>query len=132
MCADLWHSKTRMQSRKEPGACSPVPHQTYSCHRKPAGYNFGLIPAKNSTSVPACPWAGQHQLLFADGSSGAGSAPLALALRDHPGDTEAALVAYEQALFPRSAAVAKQTAHNHQRFFSEDAPWSVAALFSNH
>ncbi|KPG01327.1 FAD-dependent oxidoreductase [Rhodopseudomonas sp. AAP120] len=59
-------------------------------------------------------------------------AELGLALRDHPGDIEAALVAYEQALFPRSAAVADQTAKNHRRFFGDDAPRSVAELFSAH
>ncbi|SEA72109.1 FAD-dependent oxidoreductase [Acidovorax soli] len=59
-------------------------------------------------------------------------AELGLALRDHPGDIEAALAAYEQALFPRSAAVADQTAQNHRRFFGNDAPRSVAELFSAH
>ncbi|CAN5407928.1 NAD(P)/FAD-dependent oxidoreductase [soil metagenome] len=57
-------------------------------------------------------------------------AQLGHALRDHPGDTEAALAAYENALFPRSAAFAIQTARNHQRFFGDDAPRSVVALFS--
>ncbi len=59
-------------------------------------------------------------------------AELGLALRDHPGDIEAALAAYEQMLFPRSAAVAEQTSHNHRRFFGNDAPRSVVELFSRH
>ncbi len=59
-------------------------------------------------------------------------AELGLALRDHSGDIEAALAAYEQALFPRSAAVADQTAQNHRRFFGDDAPRSVVELFSAH
>lgn len=56
-------------------------------------------------------------------------AELAHALRDHPGDMEAALAKYEDALFPRSAAFAMQSARNHQRFFGEDAPQSVVDLF---
>ncbi|MGN6329149.1 MAG: FAD-dependent oxidoreductase [Rhodanobacter sp.] len=59
-------------------------------------------------------------------------AELGLAIRDHPGDIEAALAAYERALFPRSASVARQTAGNHRRFFGEHAPRSVAELFAGH
>jgi 2-polyprenyl-6-methoxyphenol hydroxylase-like FAD-dependent oxidoreductase len=59
-------------------------------------------------------------------------AELGLAIRDHPGDIEAALAAYERALFPRSASVARQTASNHRRFFGEHAPRSVAELFAGH
>ncbi|MFL6679266.1 MAG: FAD-dependent oxidoreductase [Burkholderiaceae bacterium] len=57
-------------------------------------------------------------------------ADLGQALRDHPGDIEAALAMYEAALFPRSAATAQRTASNHQRFFGSDAPRSVVELFS--
>lgn len=60
------------------------------------------------------------------------AAELAHALRDHAGDIEAALSAYERALFPRSASVADQTARNHQSFFGDDAPLSVVKLFSAH
>lgn len=59
-------------------------------------------------------------------------AELALALRDHDGDIEAALTTYEAALFPRSAHFAALTARNHQRFFGEDAPQSVVELFNTH
>jgi 2-polyprenyl-6-methoxyphenol hydroxylase-like FAD-dependent oxidoreductase len=56
-------------------------------------------------------------------------AELGHALRDHPGDIEAALIVYERALFPRSASVSEQTAKNHHRFFGDDAPQSVVELF---
>ena len=59
-------------------------------------------------------------------------AELALALRDHAGDTEAALAAYERALFPRSAAAASRAAANLRRFFGDEAPASVVELFSAH
>lgn len=59
-------------------------------------------------------------------------AELALALRDHDGNIEAALTTYEAALFPRSAHFAALTALNHQRFFGEDAPRSVVELFKAH
>jgi 2-polyprenyl-6-methoxyphenol hydroxylase-like FAD-dependent oxidoreductase len=59
-------------------------------------------------------------------------AELGHALRDHPGDIEAALAMYERELFTRSASYAEQSARNHQRFFGEDAPRSVVQLFAAH
>lgn len=59
-------------------------------------------------------------------------AELGRALRDHPGDIEAALATYEAALFPRSTSFADQAAQNHRRFFGDHAPQSVVALFSAH
>jgi 2-polyprenyl-6-methoxyphenol hydroxylase-like FAD-dependent oxidoreductase len=57
-------------------------------------------------------------------------AELAHALCNHPDDVEAALATYELALFSRSAAIAMESAQNHLRFFGDEAPQSVVAMFT--
>jgi len=57
-------------------------------------------------------------------------AELGKALCANPDDIEVALREYEDALFPRSAAAAAQTARNHTRFFGANAPQSVVDLFA--
>jgi 2-polyprenyl-6-methoxyphenol hydroxylase-like FAD-dependent oxidoreductase len=59
-------------------------------------------------------------------------AELARALVASPGEVEAALARYEKDLFPRSAAIARQSAQNLSRFFGDDAPRSVVTLFRRH
>jgi 2-polyprenyl-6-methoxyphenol hydroxylase-like FAD-dependent oxidoreductase len=59
-------------------------------------------------------------------------AELGKALCVYLGDIEAALREYEEALFPRSASVAEQTARNHTLFFGDEAPRSVVELFAGH
>jgi 2-polyprenyl-6-methoxyphenol hydroxylase-like FAD-dependent oxidoreductase len=59
-------------------------------------------------------------------------AELARALVATPDDIEAALAAYENDLFPRSAEVADEAAQNLKRFFDDTAPHSAVDLFSKH
>ncbi|MGW1617886.1 FAD-dependent oxidoreductase [Streptomyces sp. NPDC002172] len=57
-------------------------------------------------------------------------AELGRALAAHPDDTEAALTAYEQAVFPRSAAEAADAADLHERMFGDDSPHGLIAMFT--
>ncbi|MFJ3197067.1 FAD-dependent oxidoreductase [Streptomyces griseoviridis] len=57
-------------------------------------------------------------------------AELALALAAHPGDTEAALAAYEEALFPRSAAAAVEALHVQWLCHGDEAPHGLVAFFT--
>ncbi|MHC0612935.1 FAD-dependent oxidoreductase [Komagataeibacter oboediens] len=56
-------------------------------------------------------------------------AELGQSLIAHPDDMNAAVAAYEAALFPRSHAVARRSAQNLDLFFGPDAPASVVDLF---
>ena len=58
-------------------------------------------------------------------------AELGLALSANPGDVEAALIAYETDLFPRSASAAAVADQNHKQFFGDNAPQSVVNLFAH-
>jgi len=58
-------------------------------------------------------------------------AELAKALIAHPDDVEAALLAYEKEMFPRSATIAAESARNMQMFFDDRAPQGVLDLFSS-
>ncbi|MEV7941106.1 NAD(P)/FAD-dependent oxidoreductase [Kitasatospora sp. NPDC088264] len=56
-------------------------------------------------------------------------AELGQALAAHPGDTEAALAAYERAMFPRGAEAASEGAHMHELLNGDDTPHALIAAF---
>jgi 2-polyprenyl-6-methoxyphenol hydroxylase-like FAD-dependent oxidoreductase len=57
-------------------------------------------------------------------------AELGNAIAAHPGDTEAALAEYEQALFPRSAEFAAESDRNHKLMFGADTPSGLLDLLT--
>jgi 2-polyprenyl-6-methoxyphenol hydroxylase-like FAD-dependent oxidoreductase len=59
-------------------------------------------------------------------------AELGKAIAANPGDVEAALIAYEKDLFPRSASAAAEADRNLKLFFDDNAPQSVVDLFTNY
>jgi 2-polyprenyl-6-methoxyphenol hydroxylase-like FAD-dependent oxidoreductase len=59
-------------------------------------------------------------------------AELGKAIAAHPCDIEAALIAYESDLFPRSASAAAEADRNIKLFFDENSPQSVVDLFTNY
>jgi 2-polyprenyl-6-methoxyphenol hydroxylase-like FAD-dependent oxidoreductase len=59
-------------------------------------------------------------------------AELGKAIAANPGDVEAALIAYEKDLFPRSASAAAEADRNLKLFFDDNAPQTVVDLFTNY
>jgi len=59
-------------------------------------------------------------------------AELGNAIAAHPGDVEAALSAYEQDMFLRSASAAAEADRNLKLFFNENSPQSVVDLFTSY
>ncbi|MCG0286706.1 NAD(P)/FAD-dependent oxidoreductase [Streptomyces sp. PSAA01] len=59
-------------------------------------------------------------------------AELGKALTAHHEDTEAALTAYEQAMFPRGAAAAAEGVQVHEMFYGAGAPHSLITMMTGH
>ncbi|MER6036543.1 NAD(P)/FAD-dependent oxidoreductase [Streptomyces sp. NPDC001835] len=120
-----WHESLRALVAEADGALVPR-----RIHALPAGHRWARTPGVTLLGDAAhlmSPFAGEGaNLALLDG------AELGLAVAAHPGDTEAALAAYEERMFPRAAASAAESARGGATLFRADAPHGLLRMFAGH